>query len=138
MDIVLDEIENKVKNGIRLTREDGIALFKSNDLTWLGYLADIVRQRVSGEYVYFNVNRHINLTNICTARCELCAFGCDADSIQSYTMTKDKALEVAIQAAKDTDLREFHIVSGLHPDWPFEYYIDIIRAIKRKLYLTFI
>ncbi len=54
MHTMLEKIESKVKNGIRLTREDGIALFASNDLTWLGYLADIVRQRVSGEYVYYN------------------------------------------------------------------------------------
>lgn len=133
LNIILDEIENKVMNGIRLTREDGIALFESNNLTWLGYLADIVRQRVSGDYVYFNVNRHINLTNVCTARCELCAFGCDADSAQSYTMTKEKALEIAIQASQDSDLRELHIVSGLHPDWPFAYYVDVIKELRKAL-----
>jgi aminodeoxyfutalosine synthase len=130
---MLNTIESKVKNGIRLTREEGIALFECNNLTWLGYLADIVRQRVSGEYVYYNVNRHINLTNICTARCELCAFGCDGDSAQSYTMNKEKALEVAMAAAKDPDLRELHIVSGLHPDWPFSYYLDVIRTLKQAL-----
>lgn len=130
MNKVFDGIENKVKNGVRLTREDGIALFKSNDLSWLGYLANLVRRRVSGEYVYFNVNRHINLTNICTARCDFCAFGCDADSVQSYTMNKDNVIATGVQAAKDADLREFHIVSGLHPDWPFEYYVDIIKTLK--------
>jgi len=130
---VLDEIEVKVKKGIRLTREDGIALFQSNDLSWLGYLANIVRQRVSGEYVYFNVNCHINLTNICTSHCNFCAFGCDADSIQSYAMNKDNVIAIATQAAKDADLREFHIVSGLHPDWRFDYYVDIIKSLKSKL-----
>lgn len=133
MNTVLNHIENKVTGGIRLTREDGIALFKSDSLAWLGYLADIVRRRVSGEFVYFNVNRHINLTNVCTARCELCAFGCDADSVKSYTMNKEEALAIAIQAAKDTDLRELHIVSGLHPDWPFKYYVDVIRGLKEAL-----
>ena len=128
MKTVFDEIEVKVKNGIRLTREDGITLFESNDLSWLGYLANLVRQRISGEYVYYNVNCHINLTNICTSRCDFCAFGCDADSIKSYAMNKN-----AIQAAKDPDLREFHIVSGLHPDWPFEYYVDIIKSLKERL-----
>ncbi len=133
MHTILDTIESKVKNGIRLTREEGIALFECNNLTWLGYLADIVRQRVSGEYVYYNVNRHINLTNICTARCELCAFGCDGDSAQSYTMNKEKALELGIAAAKDPDLRELHIVSGLHPEWPFSYYLDVIKTLKQAL-----
>lgn len=133
MNTVFDEIENKVKSGIRLTREDGIALFKSNDLSWLGYLANLMRQRVSGEYVYYNVNRHINLTNICTARCDFCAFGCDADSTQSYTMSKEHVMAIAKEAAKDEDLRELHIVSGLHPDWPFEYYVDIIKMLKTNL-----
>ena len=133
MNIIFDKIESKIKNGIRLTREDGIALFQSNDLSWLGYLADLVRQRVSGEYVYFNVNRHINLTNICTARCNFCAFGCDADSVQSYAMNKENVMTIAIEAAKDTDLRELHIVSGLHPDWPFEFYVDIIKTLKETL-----
>lgn len=133
MNTIFDEIELKVKNGERLTREDGIALFQSNDLSWLGYLANLMRQRVSGEYVYFNVNRHINLTNICTARCDFCAFGCDADSSRSYTMSKEHVMSVAKQAAKDEDLRELHIVSGLHPDWPFEYYVDVIKMLKQEL-----
>lgn len=133
MSIVFDQIEHKVKNGIRLTREDGIALFTNNNLAWLGYLANLARQRISGEYVYYNVNRHINLTNICTSRCDFCAFGCDADSLQSYAMNKDNVMEIAMLAAKDPDLREFHIVSGLHPDWPFEHYLDIIQTLKQAL-----
>ena len=130
---VFNEIENKVKNGTRLTREDGIALFKSNDLAWLGYLANLVRQRLCGELVYFNVNCHINLTNICTSRCDFCAFGCDADNVHSYSMSKENVMAMAIEASKDEDLREFHIVSGLHPDWPFEYYVDIIKTLNDTL-----
>lgn len=133
MNTVLDTIEAKIKNGIRLSREDGIALFECHDLARLGFLADMVRQRISGDYVYYNVNRHINLTNICTARCELCAFGCDAGSDRSYAMSKENALEIAMQAAKDPDLKELHIVSGLHPDWPFSYYVEIIRELKQVL-----
>lgn len=126
------EIEDKIRTGIRLTREDGLALFESNDLAWLGYLADFVRQRMSGDYVYYNVNRHINLTNICVSRCKFCAFGCDGDSPRAYEMTKDKVVEIARQAAQDPDLRELHIVSGMHPDWPFEFYVDIVRTLKRE------
>ena len=129
----LVEIEAKVKNGTRLTRNDGLALFETNDLAWLGYLADLVRQRVSGDYVYFNVNRHINLTNICTSRCKFCAFGCDSDSPQAYGMTREKVLEIAKQAARDPELRELHIVSGMHPDWPFDFYVDIIRMLRHEL-----
>ncbi|MDD4600981.1 Aminodeoxyfutalosine synthase [bioreactor metagenome] len=133
MNEVLVNIENKVKNGQRLTKEDGLALFACNDLSWLGYLADTARQRISGGFVYFNVNRHINLTNICTSRCKFCAFGCDKDSRQAYGMSKARALEIAKAAAQDPDLKELHIVSGLHPEWPFEYYLDIIRALRAEL-----
>jgi len=133
LNTILYGIEHRIRDGIRLTREEGLALFEVNDLAWLGYLADQARQRISGDYVYYNVNRHINLTNICTARCKFCAFGCDADSAQAYIMTKEKALDIAKQAAQDPDLRELHIVSGLHPEWPFEYYVDVIRTLKEEL-----
>lgn len=133
MNEILDNIESKVNRGERLTREEGLALFQCNDLARLGTLADKARQRISGDYVYFNVNRHINLTNICTSRCKFCAFGCDKDSKQAYGMTKDKALEIAKAAATDPDLQELHIVSGLHPDWPFEYYVDVIKSLRAEL-----
>jgi aminodeoxyfutalosine synthase len=133
MNLIQVAIETKVKENIRLTREDGMALFESNDLAWLGYLADFARQKRSGDYVYFNVNRHINLTNVCTARCKLCAFGCRADSPQAYAMSKQEVLDIARQAAQDEDVRELHIVSGLHPEWSFEYYLDIIQSLKEAL-----
>ncbi|MGI6092931.1 MAG: aminofutalosine synthase MqnE [Veillonellaceae bacterium] len=133
MNGILHKIEIKVKHGERLTKEEGLALFACDNLAWLGYLADIARQRISGDYVYYNVNRHINLTNICTSRCKFCAFGCDKDSGQAYEMSKERALKIAKAAAQDPDLRELHIVSGLHPDWPFEYYVDIIKSLRTEL-----
>lgn len=129
---ILQDIENKVLQGIRLSREDGIALYKSNDLAWLGYLADTMRKRISGDYVYYNVNRHVNLTNICVARCKFCAFGCDRDSKKAYALTKEQVLSMIEKSAEDPDLRNLHIVSGLHPDWSFDYYVDIIRSIKAR------
>lgn len=129
---ILDKIEEKVRSGIRLTREDGIALFQSNDLARIGALADLVRKRVTGEHVYFNVNRHVNLTNICTSLCKFCAFGCEKDSKNAYAMTKEDALNLAERSVKDPALREFHIVSAMHPDWPYEYYVDIIRMFREK------
>lgn len=132
MNLLLAEIEEKIKQGVRLSREDGLALYNCNDLVWMGHLADQVRQAKSGNYVYFNINRHINLTNVCLSRCKFCAFGCDPASAQAYEMTKQRAVDIAAQAAQDSDLRELHIVSGLHPDWQFDYYVDIIRALKMK------
>lgn len=128
----LAAIEEKVRQGVRLSREDGLALFDCNDVAWLGMLADLARQRISGDYVFFNVNRHINLTNVCTARCRFCAFGCDQDSRQAYEMTKEQVIELAERAAQDPALRELHIVSGLHPSWPLEHYLDIIATLKAR------
>ena len=129
----LDTIEAKVRAGERLSKEDGLALFASPDIARIGYLADLVRQRISGDYVYFNVNRHVNLTNICVSRCRFCAFGRDEGDKKAYAMNQEEVLRLAKLAAQDPDLRELHIVSGLHPDWPFEYYLDVLRMLKREL-----
>ena len=129
----LDTIEAKVRAGERLSKEDGLALFASPDIARIGYLADLVRQRISGDYVYFNVNRHVNLSNICVSRCRFCAFGRDEGDKKAYAMNQEEVLRLAKLAAQDPDLRELHIVSGLHPDWPFEYYLDVLRMLKREL-----
>lgn len=128
----LKGIEEKVKVGQRLTKEEGLALYTCNDLAWIGSLADQVRKRVSGEYVYYNVNRHVNLTNQCIARCKFCAFGCDAEDKRAYEMDKESVLAMIRKSAVDPDLRSLHIVSGLHPKWPFAYYVDMIHAIKKE------
>lgn len=129
----LAAIETKVKQGIRLSREDGLQLLNTDNLSWLGYLADVARTRASGDSVYFNVNRHINLTNICVSRCRFCAFGCDADSPASYAMNLHQIVNTAELAAQDADLGELHIVSGLHPEWPFEQYLSVLSTLKAKL-----
>lgn len=128
-----EEIAAKAARGGRLSREDGLALMACDDLAWLGHLADTANRRINGYNVYFNINRHINLTNICTARCKFCAFGCDEDSPQAFALTKEKVLAMALASAKDPALRELHIVSGLHPHWPFEYYLDIIKSLREAL-----
>ncbi len=133
MQTTYQHIAARVASGERLTREDGLALLSCDDLAWLGHLADTVKRRLSGEYVYFNVNRHINLTNICLAKCRFCAFGCNAKSAQAYFLSKENVIDTASRSARDPDLRELHIVSGLHPDWPFDYYVDIIRSLKAAL-----
>ena len=129
---ILEQIEDKIKNGKRLSKADGLALFDCKDLAGIGHLANIVRQRISGDYVYYNVNCHVNLTNICTSRCDLCAFGCDADAPQAYGMSLEQIREKVRRASQDPDLSGLHIVSGLHPDWPFSYYVDIIRMLKQE------
>lgn len=126
-------IDQKVHDGERLTRDDGLFLLQCNELLKIGEMARQVKRRKSGNKVYFNVNRHINLTNICAARCKLCAFGCDADAPQAYVMDLQKALSIARQAMQDApEMTELHIVSALHPDKNFEYYLNIIRSIHQE------
>ena len=121
----LSEIASKVDRDIRLTKEDGMCLINSDDIISLGQLANKVREKKSGKYVFFNVNRHINLTNICVSRCKFCAFSRDKSDSDAYAMTIDDVLEIAL-SARNLGITEFHIVSGLHPDLPFDYYLEVI------------
>ena len=126
----LDKITQKVLTGGRLTRADGVKLFASNDLLTLGSLANQVARNKNGKRVYFIQNMHINPTNICINRCKFCAFSKSKGDPGAYEMNIDKILRKAKSAGKD--VREFHIVSGLHPDLPFSWYLDMLRALKKR------
>lgn len=128
-DSALEPIAAKVAAGERLTREDGIALYESNDLLGIGQLADFARRRINGERVYFMVNRHINPTNICRNRCKFCAFARNAGEDGAYEMTLDTVAEAAAEGARD-GAYEIHIVSGLHPDWDYDFYLDMVRRTR--------
>jgi aminodeoxyfutalosine synthase len=129
---VLRDIADKVDKGIRLSREDAIALMESRDLIQIGQLANRVKEKISGNCAYFNVNRHINLTNVCISRCKFCAFSRDKKDPDAYAMSVDDVLHIA-QSARNIGITEFHIVSGLHPDLPFDYYLQVISALKQAL-----
>ena len=128
----LEKIEHKVLHGERLTRDDGNALFNCHELAWLGSLADEVRKKICGNIVYYNVNCHVNLTNICTARCKFCAFGRDENSSGAYAMTIEQVINLINDALKDPNMSGLHVVSGLHPTWTFENYLGIIKIIHEK------
>ena len=128
----LSEITEKIEKGERLFREDALTLINSNDIISLGQLANKVREKKSGKYVYFNVNRHINLTNICVSRCKFCAFSRDKTDVDAYTMTLEEVLDAA-RSARHLGITELHIVSGLHPDLPFDYYIDVVSRLKETM-----
>jgi len=130
-DFALSAIADKVLAGERLSFEDGVALFESNDLLALGYLANHVREKLHGRRTYFNVNRHINPTNVCVASCKLCAFGRKPDAPGAYTMALEEAFEAAGRGWIEA-VTEFHIVGGLHPDLPFEYYCDLLHGLKQR------
>ncbi len=127
----LQPIAEKVFARERLTLEDAITLYKSFDILAIGWLANQVRERMHGNVTYFNVNRHINPTNVCVAACRLCAFGRKKDSPGSYTMALEEAYETAASGYSEA-VTEFHIVGGLHPDLPFQYYLDLISGLKER------
>jgi aminodeoxyfutalosine synthase len=130
-DPALALIAQKVEAQERLTFEDGIALYGSRDLLGIGYLANLVRERLHGDRTYFNVNRHINPTNVCVASCKLCAFGRKPDAAGAYTMSLEDVFRTAGEGWTEA-VTEFHIVGGLHPDLPFDYYVDLLRGLKER------
>jgi len=125
----LREIREKVEAGQRLSFDDGIALEESNDLFALGEMANLVRERYNGNFGYYNVNTHINPTNVCVYKCDFCAFRADLNDPRAYTMEEPQIKERAAQAHA-RGATELHIVGGLHHKLPFQYYVDVVRWVK--------
>ena len=124
------DIEAKIFAGERLTREDGLRLLACRDIAWLGSMADYVRKKKCGDIVYYNVNCHVNLTNICTSKCKFCAFGKDKDAPGAYAMSVEEAVAKVQEAMQDPNLAGLHVVSGLHTDWTFEDYLERLQALQ--------
>ncbi|HZU43379.1 MAG TPA: radical SAM protein [Terriglobales bacterium] len=127
----LRPISEKVLANQRLTPDDALALYRSADILAVGWLANHVRERMHGDKTYFNVNRHINPTNVCVAACRLCAFGRKKDAPGAYTMALEEAWQTAASGYNEA-VTEFHIVGGLHPDLPFQYFLDLIAGLKER------
>lgn len=130
-DASLRVVADKVLAGKRLETPDALALYRSSDILAIGWLANHVRERRNGNIAYFNVNRHINPTNVCVAACRLCAFGRKKDQPGAYTMALEEAFATAASGYSEA-VTEFHIVGGLHPDLPFQYFLDLIRGLKER------
>jgi aminodeoxyfutalosine synthase len=126
------ELEDKIRSGERLTYDDGVALYECDDLAWLGGLAHHVRTEKNGDRVFFNVNRHLNLTNVCAASCAYCSFERKPGQKDAYTMRIDEAVRLA-KAMEPEGLTELHIVNGLHPTLPWRYYPRVLRELKTAL-----
>ena len=127
----LRPIHDKVMVQERLSADDALALYRSGDILAIGWLANHVRERMHGDIAYFNVNRHINYTNVCVAACRLCAFGRKKDVPGAYTMALEEVWNTAASGYTEA-ITEFHIVGGLHPDLPFQYYVDLIAGLKQR------
>src|SRR5919206_508270 len=114
-------ILDKVERGERLSFDDGVTLYRTGDLLAVGYLANVVRERLHGNVTYYNVNRHINPTDVCVASCRLCAFGKKARDPKAYTMSLEQVWETAGKGYAEA-VTEFHIVGGLHPELTLDWY----------------
>ena len=130
-DARLQPIAAKVRLGERLSFEDGIALFRSPDLLSIGWMANVVRERLHGDRTYFNVNRHINPTDVCVASCKLCAFGKHKKDPTAYTWSLDEIWHRAGEGWSES-ITEFHIVGGLHPELTLDWYCEMLRGLKQR------
>jgi aminodeoxyfutalosine synthase len=123
------QLKEKILNNQRITDAEALALFESNQLLAIGELAALANRKKNGDRVYFNVNRHINYTNLCINRCKFCAFSREEGDTGVYTLAMQDVREKAREAA-DAGATEIHIVGGLHPVLPFEFYLDMLHSIK--------
>jgi len=127
----LNEIEQKLARGERLDFGDGMALFMAKDLLHVGRLANAVRERLHGDRTYFNVNMRFEATNVCEASCRFCAFQKLEEGMPgARTVTHESAWET-LASFPDPKLTELHMVNGLNPNLPFEWYEELLRGWKR-------
>lgn len=129
----IGDIVEKVEQGSRLNFEDGVRLFNSNSLLVIGWAANLIRRRLNGDRTYYIVNRHINYTNICKNRCRFCAFSKNEDDPGAYTLSIAEILRKAEDARREIDFTELHIVGGLHPNLPLNYYLEMLSELKRRM-----
>jgi aminodeoxyfutalosine synthase len=125
------DLAEKVEARERLTFEDGVRLFECPDLLAVGHLANRERERRHGKLTYYNFNIRLEATNVCVASCLFCSFArLTPDSPSAYTLSLEQVLDKLRQRAHQP-LTEVHVVNGLHPDLPFEYYTDMLRGLKQ-------
>jgi aminodeoxyfutalosine synthase len=125
------DIDAKLQREQRLTLDDGVRLFECNDVLAVGWLANREREKRHGARTYFNYNLRIEATNVCVASCLFCSFARLQPGMPgAYTMTLEEAWDKLRQRV-DQPLTELHIVNGLHPDLPFDYYKELLRGFKR-------
>jgi aminodeoxyfutalosine synthase len=124
----LGAIAEKVEAGQRLSFDDGVFLYDEADFFAVGQLANLVRERRNGNFAYYNVNTHLNPTNVCVYRCTFCAFRADLKSPKGYVMSDEQILHRAEEADRQ-GATELHIVGGLHHQLPYDWYLSVVRLI---------
>ena len=120
----------KAESGERLNKKDALALYEDNDLLSLAKWARTMKERKTDNKVFYIINRHINLTNICSSNCPLCAFQCQSGDNRGYTLESEDIDKMLKNFKNVNDLSEVHVVSALHPTKSFDYYVDVVKKIK--------
>ena len=126
---VIKRVSEKINAGIRLSEQDALELFESPDLLDIGRLADQVNREKNNDVVFYNINRHINPTNICALSCKFCAYSRKPGDEGAYAYSIDEMVKKAGEAVEQ-GATEVHMVGGLHPRWKYDYYKDMIAAVK--------
>jgi aminodeoxyfutalosine synthase len=129
--ISIDSIREKVEAGQRLSAAEGVFLYQYPDLLAVGELANLVRERKNGDFAYYNINTHLNPTNICVYRCQFCAFRSDLKAPKGYVMSDEQIIERA-RESHERGATEMHIVGGLHHRKDFDWYKNILRLIREN------
>ena len=124
-DPALQRVIDKCAAGERLDSSDGLVLFETHDVVGLGHLANDAKERRTGPFVAFVLNRQVNPTNVCVLTCKFCDYAAKLGDDHAYEMSLDQ-----IRTKVDAPIREVHVVGGMHPDWPFERYVEILRVIR--------
>lgn len=133
-----EDIHEKVQAGERLSFEDGVRLYQSNDIATLGALAQIARTRINQKNVFYSINLHINHTNVCTLRCLFCAFSRRPGEDGGYTFSTDEVAGKVRDGIEKWQINEVHIVGGHNPDLGMDYYVEMfekIRAVNDSIYI---
>ncbi len=129
IDPKLKAIRDKVEAGQRLSFDDGLLMYDPEiPVNDLGQLANLVRERINGNFGYYNINTHLNATNICVYRCVFCAFRSDLRSPKGYIMSDEQVLERGREAV-ESGCTEMHIVGGLHHQRKFDWYLNLIQLL---------
>jgi aminodeoxyfutalosine synthase len=126
----LTNIYDKVMGGERLNSDDGLALYLNPNLNAVGALANIVRERMNGAKTFYVRNQHINYTNVCNKGCKFCAFYAQKGGPDPYTMSIVD-VQNKLRAHLDIPIKEVHMVAGINPKLPYQYYLDLLRAVKQ-------
>jgi aminodeoxyfutalosine synthase len=125
----LRAIEEKVLAGDRLSAADGMRLYETTDLNAVGYLANIVRERMCGNDAWYVRNQHINYTNVCNKLCKFCSFYVKPKDDRGYVLSPENVQD-RVRRYLHVPISEIHMVAGINPKLPYSYYLDIVRAVK--------